>query len=37
MARKAVQTIRFNKVLSDSISTLVDIESLFSYVKEGLG
>lgn len=37
MARKAVQTIKFNKVLSDSISTFVDVGSLFSYAKEGLG
>ena len=36
MARKAVQTIKFNKVLSDSISMLVDVGSLFSYVEEGL-
>ena len=37
MARKAVQAIKQNKDLSDSTSTLVDVESLFSYVEEGLG
>ena len=36
MARKAVQAIKQNKVLSDSISTIVDIGSLFSYAEEGL-
>lgn len=36
MARKVVQTIKHNKVLSDSISMLVDVGSLFSYVEEGL-
>ena len=35
MARKAVQAIKQNKVLSDSISALVDVGSLFSYVEEG--
>lgn len=35
MARYAVQTIKHNKVLSDSILTLVDVGSLFSYVEEG--
>ena len=37
MARKAVQTIKHNKVLSDSISTLVDVGSLFLYEEGGLG
>lgn len=37
MARYAVQAIKQNKVLSDSISTLVDVGSLFSYAEEGLG
>jgi len=37
MARYAVQVIKQNKVLSDSISMLVDVGSLFSYVEEGLG
>ena len=37
MARKAVQAIKQNKDLSDSMLTIVDIGSLFSYVKEGLG
>lgn len=36
MARKAVQAIKQNKVLSDSMLTVVDIGSLFSYVEEGL-
>lgn len=35
MARYAVQAIKQNKDLSDSISTLVDVGSLFSYVEEG--
>ena len=37
MARKAVQAIKLNKDLSDSISTFVDVGSLFSYVEEELG
>ena len=37
MARYAVQTIKHNKVLSDSILTLVDVGSLFLYKEEGLG
>ena len=37
MARKAVRTIKQNKVLSDSTLALVDVGSLFSYVEEVLG
>lgn len=37
MARYVVQAIKLNKDLSDSISTLVDVGSLFLYVEEGLG
>ena len=36
MARYAVHTIKQNKVLSDSMSALVDVGSLFSYAEEGL-
>ena len=38
MARYAVQAEKLNKykILSDSMLTLVDVGSLFSYVEEGL-
>ena len=37
MARKAVQTIKHNNDLSDSMLAVVNIGSLFSYAEEGLG